>query len=200
MNTGYDVRSDQPAPGAGVPGLALGVPPRRTARRTIAIAAAGASAAVLAAAAVILILADNKDSSGPSTPSVPGPQPVSAAERQAAAQERTCGVLRNGYESVAAAIDERNKYSQSPWTDPALLTASGNVASTTERLANDLDTSLLAGDTPPVLRSAVVNYVAALRATSVSEQGHASDKQLNGIAMYYNRVVDAPLNICGIRG
>lgn len=125
--------------------------------------------------------------------------PVSNADRQARAQAHTCDVLKSEYAGVSDAINARNKFVHQPWTDPGRVDSSATVASVTKKLADDLDASLSV-DTPTTLRSAIVNYVAALRAMSVSENTRASDKQLNGVAAFYNNVVDAPLNICGIEG
>lgn len=143
---------------------------------------------------------------GRSSAPVPVTPPAPTASAAAApvvspedAQAQTCGVLKAGYEGVANAIDDRNKYNSSPWTDPALLTSVNALVDVTSGLANKLENSLRP-ETPVNLRAAVVDYVSGLRALSISERNHAKDMQLNGVALFYNQVVDAPLHICGIPG
>ena len=120
--------------------------------------------------------------------------PLTAAQAQA----QTCGILKAQYEGVANAVDERNKHNQDPWTDPGLLSSVNTLVDLATRLATDLEKSLLP-QTPPELRSAVIDYVAGLRAMSISERNHSKDLQLNGVALFYNQVLDSPLRLCGMR-
>ncbi|MDM2164744.1 hypothetical protein PP352_21575 [Mycobacteroides abscessus] len=173
-------------------------PGPRNSRRPVIIAAIIAGVVVATAAILVGVIAANNANQIATSPPGPSVAP-SSADRQVAAQERTCGILKSEYPSVTAAIDTRNKFVHEPWTDPGRVDSSAVVAKVTSNLADDLDRSLSA-DAAPALRTAIVNYVAALRATSVSENGRASDKQLNGVWAFYNNVVDAPLNICGIEG
>ena len=139
--------------------------------------------------------------------SSPAPAPPAAAPSAPAApvvspedaQAQTCGVLKANYEGVANAIDERNKFNSAPWTDPGLLNAVNALVTAGSGLADQLDASLQPS-TPANLRVAVVDYVAGLRALTISQRNHAKDMQLNGAALLYNQVVDAPLKICGIPG
>lgn len=114
-----------------------------------------------------------------------------------AAQAQTCGVLKANYETVANAIDDRNKFNSAPWTDPGLLNSVNTLVAAATGLADKLEGSLVP-ESPANLRAAVTDYVAGLRALAISQRNHAKDMQLNGTAMLYNQVVDAPLHICGI--
>lgn len=127
-------------------------------------------------------------SSAPTAPAALSPE---------AAQAQTCGVLKANYETVANAIDERNKFNSAPWTDPGLLNAVNSLVAAGSGLADKLEASLQPA-TPANLRVAIVDYVAGLRALTISQRNHAKDMQLNGTALLYNQVVDAPLKICGI--
>lgn len=65
------------------------------------------------------------------------------------------------------------------------------------QLAADLDASL----TPyaaPSFQTAVKDYIAGLRAVSISESSQSSNVQLNGTGLFYNQVVDVVLPMCGI--
>ncbi|SKQ74231.1 hypothetical protein [Mycobacteroides abscessus] len=185
-----------PAPAGST--LPPNTPGPRNSRRPVIIAAIVAGVVVVTTAIAVGIIATHNTNQLDAAPPGPSVAP-SSADRQVAAQERTCGVLRSGYPSVTTAIDTRNKFVHEPWTDSGRVESSVVVAKATGKLADDLDESLSADVAVP-LRSAVVNYIAALRAVSVSETDHASDKQLNGVWAFYNNMVDAPLNICGIAG
>lgn len=173
-------------------------PPRPRWRRAVAVAVAGfVASVVLAVGAVALLSWIREPSTAPPPPSA-APPPAETLSPEAA-QAKTCNVLAAGYESVANAIDERNRFNSAPWTDPALLTATNTLVSATWQLADELEASLDT-HTPAALKSAVTEYVTGLRALSISQRNHARDMQLNGVGAFYNQVVDAPLRICGIAG
>jgi hypothetical protein len=123
--------------------------------------------------------------------------PIAPTLSPEAAQAQTCGVLKANYRAVSDAIDAANKFDKTPWSDPAALSTVNNLVSLGMNFANQLEASL-SPSTPPQLKTAVVEYVAALRATSISQRNHASNVQLNGTGLFYNQVVDQPLRICGI--
>lgn len=188
----------QPHPAVTMPA----VPSLRSKARRFRIAAIvmGVIAVVAIGIAVVAISSDrgSKTVSDPAAPVVEASPPLlSTAPDPAAAKETTCGVLRSGYESVANAIDERNRFNSTPWTDPAMLAATDELVGATGRLADQLEASL-SSTTPSELRTAVVEYAAGLRALGISQRNHARDMQLNGVGALYNQVVEAPLRICGI--
>jgi hypothetical protein len=123
--------------------------------------------------------------------------PAPAALNPDAAQAQTCAVLKANYKNVANAIDNRNKFDKASWSDPGLLGAVNNLVSLGTNLADQLEDSL-GPSTPPLLKTAVVEYVAGLRAMTISERNHAPNVQLNGTGLLYNQVMEAPLQICGI--
>lgn len=100
---------------------------------------------------------------------------------------------------MSRAIDEVETHNKDSWSDPALLGVSNRLVDAMNRLISVLENSLSPA-TPPELRRAVLEYVAGLRAVSISERSHASNTQLGGTGLLYNQVVDAPLRICGIPG
>lgn len=122
-----------------------------------------------------------------------------AALTPAQAQAKTCAALRENYPAVSAAIDEVEKYNKTSWSNPDLLAAINVEVDSMNKLVGALEGSL-SPETPADLRIAVQNYVAGLRAVSISDRNHASDVQANGTGLFYNQVVDAPLKICGING
>lgn len=187
------------------PPSAYGVPTAPQQRRrghVVPIAvAAGVLAGVLATTAAVAVISSRHASTPAGPAAVPPPQASSAPAplTPEAAQAQTCAVLKADYETVANAIDARNTFNSTPWSDPAMLAATNNLVAATGHLADSLETSLNSA-TPPELRSAVIDYVTGLRALSISQRNHARDLQLNGSALLYNQVVDAPLQICGIPG
>ena len=172
-------------------------------RLRIATIVLGVIAVVAIGVAVVAISSGSgsKTISEPSAPAVVAASPpsVSTAPEPGTAEEATCGVLRSGYENVANAIDERNRFNSTPWTDPAMIAATDALVGATGRLADQLEASL-SSTTPNELRTAIVEYVAGLRALGISQRNHARDMQLNGVGALYNQVVEAPLRICGIVG
>ncbi|MDM2402101.1 hypothetical protein PP613_23490 [Mycobacteroides abscessus] len=106
-------------------------------------------------------------------------------------------MLHSDYESVADAIDGRNRFSANDWSNPELLAATNHLVIATTRLADNLEKSL-SDATPSEFRISVNDYIAALRALGVSQRNHAPSTQLNGVGEFYNQVVDIPLKSCGI--
>jgi hypothetical protein len=127
------------------------------------------------------------------------PHPPPPRSSPSAAKAKTCSVLEKDYPAVASAVHEEKQYENSSWTDPDLLRSSNQLVETMTKLAGNLERSLSA-ETPSSLRNAVVEYVAALRAVSISDRNRASNEQLNGTALFYNQVRKAPLKICGLAG
>lgn len=161
----------------------------------------GAVAAVLVAGVAVGAYAAGRSASptAPARPAAPSnvapyPPPTLTPE---AAQAQTCGVLKTDYPGVAHAVEERNTFNHAPWTDPGLLASVDTLVTTASSLADKLERSLRP-ETPAALRSAVVDYVAGLRALSISERNHSKDLQLNGVALFYNQVLEPPLRICDI--
>lgn len=134
-------------------------------------------------------------SAGVSEPQSAAPAALTPAQAQA----KTCVALRENYPAVSAAIDEREKYNTRPWSDPELLASVNSLVDSMNSLTVALEGSL-SPETPSALRTATLEYIAGLRALSISERNHASNVQLNGTGLFYNQVVDAPLKICGING
>lgn len=194
MNIDQDVHSTPP----GIPPAPPPHPPRR---KPPLIVLAAVAAAALALGGGIGFAAGHRPTpttSGSAIPTTDSPAPPPALSPQAA-QAKTCDVLRNGYETVANAIDERNKFKVNDWTDPALLTATNHLVTVSSEFARNIEGSL-GTSTPQELRAAALDYVVGLRALSISERNHAAAAQLNGVGSFYNQVVDAPLRICGIPG
>lgn len=187
-------------PGAPAP-LPYPAPPRRRRGVLGAVAALGVVGVLAGVGVGAYAAGRNSTSSTPPAPAGPAPAagPAAPVLSPEDAQAQTCGVLKANYQAVANAIDERNKFDKAPWSDPGLLGAVNTLVSLGMSLAEQLDASL-SPSTPPQLRTAVVEYVAGLRAMSISERNHASNVQLNGSGLLYNQVVDAPLKLCGIPG
>ncbi len=114
-----------------------------------------------------------------------------------AAKAKVCGVLKDGYPVVAAAVAEDNGLKNAPWSDPRLLAAVNDFVGAATALADRLDAAL-SPSTPPELRTATADYVAGLRALSRSKGNHAPDSQINGVAEYYNSARRPPLRLCGL--
>ncbi|MGD9622332.1 MAG: hypothetical protein AB7G47_20100 [Mycolicibacterium sp.] len=133
----------------------------------------------------------------PMTLPMPTPSNTTDIGHSAATQQKTCEILRAGYPAVSAAIDDREKFNTRSWSDPELLSSVNQLVEKMNRLATDLDTSL-SEVAAPDFRAAIENYVAGLRAVSLSEQDHATNTQLNGTGLFYNQVVDVVLPMCGI--
>ncbi|WP_131829368.1 hypothetical protein [Mycobacteroides abscessus] len=136
-----------------------------------------------------------KDSPGPAGP-VQNVAPARAST-PAAAKDQVCAALRADYPAVSRAIGEAEKVNKLSWSDPAVLQAVNNEVDSMTKLITSLETSLTES-TPAELRAAVDDYIAGLRAVSISQRNHAPDLQANGTGLFYNQVVDAPLRICGI--
>ncbi|WP_071288230.1 hypothetical protein [Mycolicibacterium llatzerense] len=139
-------------------------------------------------------------SPAPATPvAAPSAPPAPAVVSPEDAQAQICGVLKANYESVANAIDDRNKFKINDWGNPDLLTSTNNLVAATQSLANQLESTLVSSASPNV-KSAMTEYIAGLRALGISQRNHAPADQLNGVALFYNQVLSAPLHICGIPG
>lgn len=177
-------------------------PARRRGLRGIAAAVVATTAALLVGGAVGYGVGSHKSSApaarpASAAPAAPAPPPPPAALSPEAAQAKTCAVLKADYQGVANAIEAVNKFDNAPWSDPGLLSAVNTFVTRGLGLADKLEASLSPA-TPAEVRTAIVEYVAGLRATAISERNHASDKQVGGTARFYNQVLDAPLRICGI--
>lgn len=196
MNIGQDVHSTPP----GIPPAA---PPHPTPRRKPSLILLSAvAAAALAIGGGIGFAAGHRPtpttsgSAIPTTTNSPVPPPALSPQ---AAQAQTCEVLKTAYAPVERAIAERDKFNTRGWSDPDLLASVNALVDSMNNLIIKLEGSLSPA-TPSNLRTAVVEYVAGLRAVSISERNHASNEQLNGTSFFYNQVVDAPFTICGIPG
>lgn len=110
-----------------------------------------------------------------------------------------CDTLKAEYPRVVAAITDRNQYSKTPWTDPAIVASSESLARVTWSAADRVESTLVPA-LPKDYRQPAVEYVAGLRALSISHRDRAKDVQLNGVASFYNSVVDPVLAVCGIKG
>ncbi|TDH48123.1 hypothetical protein E2F47_24990 [Mycobacterium eburneum] len=154
----------------------------------------------VAAAAALFAVTDRHGTAAPAAPppASPTPEPEHTVTPEEA-KAKTCNALKESYPAVSHAIDEREKYNTRPWSDPELLRSVNQLVDAMQTLSAKLEDSLQVS-TPPELRSAVLDYIAGLRAVSISERNHASNVQLNGTGLFYNQVVDAPLRICGIQG
>jgi hypothetical protein len=129
-------------------------------------------------------------------PVAQAPPPVSSPEDAKAA---TCDVLRTQYPTVASAVNDVEQFNKLSWSDPNSIRTVNTLVATMSKLTSDLENSLVAS-TPEELRTAVLNYVAGLRAVTISQRDHASNEEINGTGLFYNRVLSAPLRICGIPG
>ena len=183
-------RPDFSVPGM-MPSAPMSGPPSRRGRVAVSVAAAILALAGAGVGGYML---------GSQRPAAAAPA-VAPTEADAlspdAAQARVCDVLKSGYGNVVAAIEENNKYKSAPWSDPNLLSATNNLVTAGLELADRLEASINAA-TPPQLRTAVIEYVAGLRALSVSNRNHAPDAQLSGVGQYYSQVRHAPLRLCGL--
>lgn len=195
-----------PPPPSSQPHPAVTLPPvpslRSKARRfRIAAVVLGVVAVVAIGIAVVAISRDrgSKTVSDPAAPVIAASPPVASPTPGPAIAKDPCGVLRDGYPAVSAAIDDRERFNTRAWSDPELLASVNRMVGTMTDLAVNLESSLTPS-TPNDLRTAVLEYTAGLRAVSISERNHASNVQLNGTGLFYNQVVDAPLRICGIPG
>jgi hypothetical protein len=163
--------------------------------------AVGAVALVLGSAIGSLgywLSADSKQAGPASAPPVtPSMSSASSAPRHA--MMKSCDVLRTNYPTVASAVDDREKYNTRSWNDPDLLASVNRLVDAMNTLAEKLEGSLNP-DTPGGVRTAIVDYVAGLRAVSISERNHASNTQLNGTSLFYNQVMAPALRECGMPG
>lgn len=167
------------------------------ARRTLMVGVAGLALVVGVGVGVIAGVSLPDQDATKAAPSPTFQTPVAPALSPVAAQAQTCAVLRSEYESVANAIDGRNRFTTNDWSDPSLLAATNKLVAATSTLADHLDESLVPS-TPTAFRAGVSDYVAALRALGTSQRNHAPSTQLNGVGEFYNQVVDNPLQSCGI--
>lgn len=193
MSLGTEHRPPGPEYGYPAPVAAR---PSLPARRTLIVGVAGLALVVGVGVGVIAgVAVSGRDSTGPiaATTAVAPVEPLTPA----AAKERVCGALRADYPAVSYAIGESEKVNKLPWTDPVVLRAVNNEVDSMTKLITSLETSLTES-TPSELRSAVNDYIAGLRAVSISQRNHAPDLQANGTGLFYNQVVDEPLRICGI--
>lgn len=194
MNIGQDVHSTSP----GIPPAPPPHPPRR---KPPLIVLAAVAAAALALGGGIGFAAGHRPTPTTGGPAIPTTTHTAAPPQLSpqAAQAKTCDVLKTAYPPVERAIAERDKFNTRGWSDPDLLASVNALVDSMNNLIAKLEDSL-SPSTPPNLQAAVVEYVAGLRAVSISERNHASNAQLNGTSFFYNQVVDAPFNICGIPG
>ncbi len=194
------------APYPPVPGYGQGAPyqapapylvrPRR--RVPIALAVSIGVAGLVAGVGVGAYALGRSSAPAPATPAAaPSAPPAPAVVSPEDAQAHTCGVLRANYEGVANAIDDLNKIKVNDWTNPELLAAANNLVTVAQGLADKLQDTLTPS-TPLNVRAATTDYIAGLRALSIGQRNHAPAKELNGVALLYNQVLDAPLQICGI--
>ena len=65
-------------------------------------------------------------------------------------------------------------------------------------MISGIESALNSGPVPPELRRATQEYVAAVRAVDISDQQHASNKQISGVNRFYNSVNKRPRELCGI--
>lgn len=198
MTLGTEPRPPAQGPGYGYQ-PAPAAPPSRGPRRGLTPVIAGVTLVVgVGVGAIAGVSLAGKESAAPAAdpqrPTSPAP-PVSPT----AAKAQTCAVLKADYEAVANAIDGRNRYTTNDWSDAGLLASTNHLVTATSSLANSLDKSLVP-ETPADFRTAVSDYVAALRALGTSQRNHAPSTQLNGVGEFYNQVVDIPLRLCGIQG
>lgn len=162
-----------------------------------AVAALGVLVGTGVGAGIYAALDSNSGPEAPVTMTMPTSSDPTDIGDSAAAQQKTCEILRSGYPAVSAAIDDRERFNTRSWTDSELLNSVNQLVEKMNRLASDLDSSL-SHVVSTDFRTAVENYVAGLRAVSLSENAHASNVQLNGTGLFYNQVVDVVLPMCGI--
>lgn len=170
------------------------VTPPAARRRRVASIAAAVLAATLAAGGTGYAI--GRHHSAPTPPTATAPAEADALS-PAAATTRVCDALKAGYPAVVEAIDEDNAFRSAPWSDPNLLAAVNRFVTVATAFADRLEASL-SQSTPPELRSAVIEYVAGLRAFSISERDHAPDSQINGTLQLYKQVRHPVLRLCGL--
>lgn len=174
----------------------------RTKRWRIATIVAGVVAVVASGIAVVAISSSGGSETvgEPAAPVVAASPPlVSPEPGPAAAKDATCSVLRSQYPGVASAVDEVERFNKLPWSDPNSVRTVNALVDAMATLTTDLESSL-SPSTPDDLRGAVLDYTAGLRAVAISQRDHASNEEINGVGLFYNRVLGAPLRICGIAG
>lgn len=173
--------------------------PRKGWRTGMVVAVAALSLIVGSGVGAGIYAAVDTDSlaEAPVTLPLPGHSGTADIGDHAAAQQKTCEVLRSGYPAVSAAIDDRSRFTVNDWNNPEIVGAADRLATQAQSLATSLETSLstTASDN---FHTAIVDYVTGLRALAISERAHAAAKQLNGVAVLYNQVVEPPLQMCGI--
>lgn len=173
-------------------------PPRRRVWPTLAVTGAFLATAVIAGVAGALIVQSSDTPATPAQPAASAPSQASAPT-PADATAALCTTLEREYPAIVAAINDRNKYNKTPWTDPAIVASSENLARVTWEAADELEKTF-STDLPARYRTPAVEYVAGLRAMSISERDRAKDMQLNGVGAFYNSVVDPVLAVCDMEG
>lgn len=208
MNQPYGLGGGVAPPPAPPPG---GVPPqwhpptpqpppprgRRTGLIVGAVAALLATALVAGAAGAVITSSRDTAAPAPTEPTNIAPAPAANSPTEAAAA--LCNTLETEYPKIVDAINDRNQYNKTPWTDPAIIASSDNLARVMSEAADSLEGTLSA-DLPARYRTPAIEYVAGLRAMSVSHRERAKDMQLNGVASFYNSVIDPMLAVCGMEG
>ncbi|SLE83556.1 Uncharacterised protein [Mycobacteroides abscessus subsp. massiliense] len=194
MTLGTEPRPPAQGPGYGYQ-PAPPAPPSRGPRRGLTPVIAGVALVVGVGVGAIAGVSLAGKESAPQSAVQSAPPPATLTP--SAAKDRVCNVLRTDYPAVSAAIDEVEKYNKSPWSDPLLLSAVNSEVDSINKLINGLETALTP-EVPSDLRTAVLDYIAGLRAISISDRNHANNVQVNGTGLFYNQVLDAPLRICGI--
>lgn len=138
-------------------------------------------------------------STAPRGPATGAPAQVSspADDSPGAARERVCGVLERGYPAVVDAIHQTNEFLTAPWSDPAAVRAANALVRETTQLAAELEQAL-SSETPRELKTAMSEYITALRALGASYRDHASDEQINGVGALYSHSRHGALQACGM--
>lgn len=133
----------------------------------------------------------------PSPAVTAAPPPVSTTPAEARAV--MCTTLEREHPAIVAAIDSRNVHTEAPWSDPNKVATTDRLAQLAWATASSLEASMREGLSAESARAGM-EYVAGLRALSVSQQDRAPAKQLNGVAMFYNNAADRILAVCGMEG
>lgn len=171
----------------------------RTKRWRIATIVAGAVAVIASGVAVVTVSSGGSSNTVSQPAGDINPPVVSPTPDAAAAKEATCAVLRSQYTGVASAVDDVERFNKLPWSDPNSIRTVNALVAAMSTMTADLESSLSSA-TPEDLRAAVLDYTAGLRAVTISQREHASNEEINGVGLFYNRVLGAPLRICGMPG
>ena len=134
----------------------------------------------------------------PTVPAAAAPTPAALELSPDEAKANVCKALADNYPALVHVTQEKKKYNSSPWDDPGFLHALSNEHRVLTAMVTDIENALNSGPVPPELRSATQEYVAAVRAVDISDQQHASNKQLGGVGRFYNSVNKRPRELCGI--